>query len=221
MNTEDLRRILTERAAKCIRLAQPHLDSGEYFLAGSSISTPEINDIDIYPAGDKPFVIPSAHRIDTKSLNSVTVRNDPNPPLQFCRYQKPTLQALITSFDFSHVQTGAHIRDGQVINVQWTDSFVFAGAARTTKFEGSDYPLASAIRLLKYHKRGEMARQTAMVSMLEIVEAIVSRGFKDYDDFKDQLDAVDLGLVPEDVEAIEQAGLVRLFERLVHNGATK
>lgn len=215
MNKDDLTRVLISRAVKCVHLAKPHLDKGEYFIAGSCISTDDINDIDIYPAGDSEFVIPTINRIDTKSLNSMTIAVAGGPPLQFCRYKKPDLDTLISSFDFSHVQAGVHIRNKEVKSVAWTDSYLYAGASRTTDFEGSEYPLSSAIRLLKYHKRGEISQRGAMVAMLKIIEAIVARGFKDYNDFKDQLDAVDLGLVPKDIKEIGEDGLKELFERLV------
>lgn len=215
MNKDDLTRILTSRAAKCISLASPHLDKGQYFIAGSCISTDDINDIDIYPAGESEFIIPIVNRINTRSLNSVTIAC--NPPLQFCHYKKSDLSTLINSFDFSHVQAGAHVQDRAIKAITWTDSYLYAGASRTSDFEGSEYPLSSAIRLLKYHKRGEISQRGAMVAMLKIIEAIVARGFKDYNDFKDQLDAVDLGLVPKDIEAVNNTGLKELFERLVRS----
>lgn len=213
MNKNDLLRVLTQRAIKAIRSSKPHLDTGEYFVAGSCIATDKANDIDVYPAGEKAFIVPALNRIDTKSLNSVTIAN--NPPIQFCRYKKPDLNSLISSFDFSHVQAGAHIFRGQIISVAWTESFLYSGACRQSDFEGSEYPLSSAIRLLKYNKRGEISQRGATVAMIKIIEAIVARGFKDYNDFKDQLDAVDLGLVPANIEAISQTNLKELFERLL------
>lgn len=215
MDKNDLINTLTHRAIKCVRLAKPYLDKGDYFIAGSCVSTDNANDIDIYPAGDLEFIIPSANRVHTASLNAVTIDN--NPPLQFCRYKKPDLTSLINSFDFSHVQAGAHICNKEVKSVAWTDSYLYAGASRASDFEGSEYPLSSAIRLLKYHKRGEISQRGAMVAMIKIIEAIVARGFKDYNDFKDQLDAVDLGLVPNDIEKIGHDGLKELFERLVRS----
>jgi chromosomal replication initiation ATPase DnaA len=39
--------------------------------------------------------------------------------------------------------------------------------------------------------------------MLKIVHDIIERGFKGYEDFKDQLDAIDLGMVPDDIEQLQ------------------
>lgn len=195
MTQEDLKKILGSRTKKCISLANGLLDSGHYILAGSAIATPEIRDIDIYPVMGTPFHIPSEN-ILVKTRNATTIKN--SPPLQFCSYFQPTLKALIESFDFAHIQAGVRIEDGLVVEIEWTHAFLYAGACQTSSFMGSEYPLASLIRLLKYHKRGDISDQSAMVASINILKSIVSRGFTGYEDFKDQLDAVDLGLIPED-----------------------
>lgn len=211
---DDLRSTLRSRAKRVIRLAHPHLNVGKFFVAGSSIATREISDIDVYPVGDEPFTIPDGKAL-AATKNAVTIAND--PPIQFCRYKRATLEALIESFDFAHVQAGAEIADGEVVRTAWTDAFVAANACRTSQFTGSEYPLSSAIRIMKYHKRGELTRGSSIRSMLDIITAIVDRGFKDYDDFKDQLDAVDLGLTPENLGEVEKAQLMKLFELLRRN----
>lgn len=211
----DLPMVLMSRARQCVNRAYPHLSSGEFFIAGSAIATREMADIDIYPAADAPFTIPEKGVL-AKSKNAVTIAND--PPLQFCRYKHSSLEALIASFDFAHVQAGAHVKDGSVLRAAWTEAFIAANACRTSEFIGSAYPLSSAIRLLKYHKRGELTKTSAIRAMLDIVRAVVKRGFKDYEDFKDQLDAVDLGLVPDEMAEVDRANLLELFELLHGRG---
>ena len=49
---------------------------------------------------------------------------------------------------------------------------------------------------------------------MNILGDIVERGFHDYQDFKDQLDAVDLGLLTEDFKQVDNADLMKLFELL-------
>jgi hypothetical protein len=199
MDRGDLSKILGARAKRCISLANGLLDSSHYILAGSCIATSEIRDIDIYPVAGCEFTIPrDKHLVATK--NSVTIQN--TPPLQFCNFEKPNLEALLDSFDFAHIQAGVRIGDGAIVEIKWTESFLYAGACLSSCFTGSEYPLSSLIRLLKYHKRGEISNQSAMVSSIEILSAIVSRGFNSYEDFKDQLDAVDLGLIPENQQEL-------------------
>ena len=209
---ESLTSVLRSRAKKCIDLSSGHLKKGEFFLGGSAIATNLISDIDIYPAGSAIFHIPDSAPVLYSSKNATTISN--KPPLQYCKYKHDTLDELIESFDFAHVQAGAYIVDGQVSKVAWTNNFVVANAIRSSEFTGSAYPLSSAIRLLKYNNREELTRNSSIRAMLDILCAIVKRGFKDYEDFKDQLDAVDLGLTPDDLDEVSKAKLMDLFEAL-------
>ena len=77
---------------------------------------------------------------------------------------------------------------------------------------GSQYPLASLIRLNKYVKQGAFGGKAYIPSALNILMVVIERGFKSYDDYKDQLDAVDLGLVERDVAGVN---FMRLFNLLV------
>jgi hypothetical protein len=51
--------------------------------------------------------------------------------------------------------------------------------------------------MFKYAKRGDFAGNSHIFSVLKVLGDIVHRGFDDFDDFKNQLDAVDLGLVTD------------------------
>lgn len=194
MNAETLTQILVSRAKRCIQLSHGILSKGSYHIAGGAIASDTIRDIDVYPVDGKPFDVPIKGRIVT-TKNAITINND--PPIQFCKYQKLSLELLLSSFDFSHIQAGVTIADGRVTEIKWTEAFLFAKASGTSSFTGSEYPLSSAIRLLKYSRRGEITEHSSLSALLSVVCAVVERGFKSYEDFKDQLDAVDLGLVPE------------------------
>ena len=213
MNKTSLERILSSRAKRCIDLSNGILKTGNYYIAGSCIASNEIRDIDIFPVEFQPFNIPSENRVAV-TKNAVTIKND--PPLQFCSYRKKSLKELIQSFDFSHIQAGAYIRDGEVIGVWFTEEFLYSKAGGNSSFLGSDYPLSSLVRLPKYFKRDELSHSALIVATLKILHDIVDRGFKGYDDFKDQLDAVDLGMVPEEIDEIseEQDVLKNLFDLL-------
>ena len=54
---------------------------------------------------------------------------------------------------------------------------------------------------------------TYYTAVINILANIIQRGFKDYDDFKDQLDAVDLGLLEEDYKDAKE-DFLKLFEML-------
>lgn len=176
MNKEDLSKILGARAKRCITLSNGLLDSGHYILAGSAIATPEIRDIDVYPVTGREFIIPKEKRV-VETKNAVTIQN--TPLLQFCRFEKPDLQSLISLFDFAHIQAGVRIEDGAVVEIKWTEEFLYSGACQTSCFTGS--------------------------------------GFNGWEDFKDQLDAVDLGLIPE--EQTELVPALREIYFLLDKGA--
>lgn len=217
MTKEDLESTLKSRARKCIELANNKLDIGTFFIAGSCIATNEINDIDIFFDLDTPFPSFDSIEILQETNNAITIKNSNNPVLQYCRYKKASLKELVESFDFSHVQAGVKIVNQVVEEVFYTEAFLYSNAAKTSIFTDSDYPLSSLVRLLKYYKREDLTKSSSIASILLILTAIVERGFKSYEDFKDQLDAVDLGLVPEDLESINRTNLTKLYSLLLKN----
>lgn len=217
MNSDDLKSVLTHRAKRCLDLSSDLLNKGRFYIAGSSIATDNIKDIDVYPVKDQLFLVPKSNVIfQTKNSTTVQVSSS-SIPVQFCKFEKSSLVELITSFDFSHIQAGCEISNGEVVDAQWTESFLYSHACKTSEFTGSDYPLSSIIRLLKYNKRGDISDHSSMVTMLSIVSEVVIRGFKDYEDFKDQLDAVDLGLIPENIQDVPLQQLRDMFEVLKKN----
>lgn len=56
------------------------------------------------------------------------------------------------------------------------------------------------MRVVKYAKRDVFSGRSYVTSLINILVDVIKRGFEDYNDFKDQLDAVDLGLVDEDIK---------------------
>ena len=200
---------LYRRANKCIKLASPHLSKGEYYLAGSCIASSIVNDIDVFPVIDE-YLIPSENVI-IKTPSATTIKND--PPIQFCTHKKSSLKELIESFDFSHVQAGVRILNGEVVCAAWTDAYLAYRLTSVVQFTGTDYPLSSLFRLFKYYKRGDVGKESAGLT-ISIVAAIVKRGFNGYEDFKRQLDAVDLELIPEEIDNLVQEDLRTFFNLL-------
>ena len=210
----------------------------EFWIAGSSLLKPVPNDFDIYaPDGfDFKDIKERAKSFDNvtvlwESRNALTVLIN-GTKVQFCNYKKPTLGQLIESFDFAHVQIGIKVEinwepgepeDGggyagvHYSKVITTAAWNNAMFEQQSKFTGSEYPLSSLLRVHKYRQRDWLSAQQSKTDILKTLAAIIRRGYENYDDFKDQLMAVDLRLLePEQSDAAFalylvccDAGLVR------------
>lgn len=179
-----------------------------YVVAGGACLAEEPHDYDVYAANkDHPFTLYSI--IDraknegwtflAETRNSVTLKDKDGKVFQFCAYAKEDAKALIASFDFAHCQVGVVVSDGDFgdgvsLQTYFTEDFLKAMATQRTFYVGSEYPLASLMRIVKHAKRGLYGPgdRAHMGDMLRIFGNILSRGYRDFDDFKDQLDAVDL-----------------------------
>ena len=201
-------------------------DYDSYYVAGNSCNAATPHDFDIYPSGGHIFDFDGIKsRIESvggyvviETRNALTV-NINGKVIQFCNYRKPDLVSLINSFDFAHIQIGVAVdikwRPGDfeddrggydystVSYVEFTDDWRKAHLLETTWYTGSEYPLSSLLRTTKYFQRGAYAnKHEYKKDILNILNDIISRGYKDYKDYKDQLAAVDLLLLePEEKEA--------------------
>jgi hypothetical protein len=143
-------------------------------------------------------------------------------PVQFCSYIKSSLLDLIESFDFAHIQIGIFVHNewdceykySQIEEIQTTCAWEESQLLNTTWYTHSEYPLSSLLRCVKYAQRGDFAGKSWKVSMMDIVSDIVERGYKNYDDFKDQISAIDLALLDEN----ESNSAYKLFETFQNNG---
>lgn len=59
------------------------------------------------------------------------------------------------------------------------------------------YPMSSLIRAFKYKERGNFGDGSYIACVFAILNQFLRRGFDSYDDFKDQLAAVDLAMLNE------------------------
>lgn len=204
----------------------------EFYVGGNSLNKQSPNDIDLFPVGER-FTNEQANKLgevlcSTKNATTVKVNftNSINHQtidginevessskfiiVQLCNYEHKSLQNLVDSFDFSHIQIGAQvdINSNGYLNVEevyYTEDYLNSKLCQTTEYTGSEYPLSSLIRAFKYSKRGDFAGNSHIFSVFKLLTDIISRGFDNYEDFKDQLDAVDLGLVPENQDDLEKA----------------
>lgn len=119
---------------------------------------------------------------------------------QFCKYQKETIEELVKSFDYAHIQIGCVVdfeEDGEenepkVDTVYYTDAYLEALLMHRTWYVGSDYPLGSLFRAEKYKRYGEMHSSEYKKSVVKALTDLIRRGYKDYQDFKDSIGAIDL-----------------------------
>jgi hypothetical protein len=227
------------------RLAELPTDTmtlSEFYIGGNSLNRDEPNDIDLFPVGESDFgdlwYQPTEGELSvqkagyvwgwervSRTRNAVTLDMD-GTPVQFCSYHHKSLEDLVESFDFAHIKVGAHVkRHGKskkydVQSVYISDDYVAARGMETTYYTGSDYPMSSLIRLVKYGARGLYPGRAYVGDVLHILGDILRQGVRDYDDFKDQMDAVDLGLVPEEMN-VDSDLVAELYDMLVCLGTEK
>lgn len=140
-----------------------------------------------------------------ESKNATTVEFS-GTKYQFCMYQKDSATALVESFDFSHIQIVAEINfeeDGEanqpsVSDVVYTDDYVEAKITGQSKYTGTDYPLGSVFRAEKYMRYGQLTKSEYKKSVIKALTDVILRGYKDYNDFKDSIGAIDLLLFEKD-----------------------
>lgn len=162
------------------------------FAGSAMIPRHDINDIDVFFYNYKDYknavdIIAQTYKA-FETPNCVTINTD-YIKIQLCKYNYPTMARLVESFDFAHVQIAYDIFTQ---DVAYTEQAKEAFISHTTTFTGSEYPLSSLIRLNKYYERGYIQGRGLIGEVLLIFKAIIERGFEDYEDFKDQLNAIDL-----------------------------
>ena len=196
-----------------------------YFVAGNSCNASAPHDFDLYPWYSRTFDFEGIKsRIESvggyviiETRNALTV-NIGGKTIQFCNYWKSDLINLIESFDFAHIQIGVAVRIewmhtkgpenrggykcSTIKHVEYTDNWQRAHMLETTWYTGSDYPLSSLLRTVKYFQRGAYANKYEYKKdIINILNNIISRGYEDYKDYKDQLAAIDLLLLEPEEEA--------------------
>ncbi len=166
------------------------------------------SDLDFYPAAKDGFPNRESDKwkkvdVSAQTDNAVSIGG-----VQLCRYYIPTLPELVESFDFAHCQVGVELEideDGnwKAIEVFTSDPFIHARATQTTAFTGSDYPLSSLVRVPKVANKLGLSQIEIARLTVQVLAAIVDRGFDGYEDIKDQFDAIDLAVVEGDLHGLE------------------
>lgn len=186
------------------------------FAGSAMIPNHSINDIDVFFYSYKDYknavdIITQTYKA-FETANCVTIKAN-GVKIQLCKYNYPTMKQLVESFDFAHVQIAYDIFTQ---DVTYTEQAKEAFISCTTTFTGSEYPLSSLIRLNKYYERGYISGRGLIGEVLLIFKAILERGFEDYDDFKDQLNAIDLNFF--DTEGGENDLAYNLYKVCLEKG---
>lgn len=189
----------------------------QFYLAGGCFGK-VARDLDIFPCSDEFSMQKNdSMKLVCETKNARTYKYK-GVVIQACNYRHDSLKKLLESFDFAHVQIGAGVsvkdKRATVFSTRCTKNYISAKAIGDSWYTGSDYPLSSLVRLGKYHSRGEVSKGKMIQSSIGILADIVERGFRGYDDFKDQLDAVDIGLLSEEMDEVSRSQLGRLFNLL-------
>jgi len=204
---KEVHRAINRRAYKLdYKTVYSLIGDGPFILAGGAVCGDKVSDFDLYAVAGHEFDLDAielkAEGLDVKTLartkNALTVELPNRQVVQFCRYRRPSLEELVKSFDFTHIQAGITFPgygDGPSAGDAYcTEGFLAAALTGSTKYVASEYPFSSIVRVGKYLARGRLTRVGAAKAVAKAMADFLRRGFKDYADFKDQLDAIDLSL---------------------------
>lgn len=205
---ETLNETIVSRAVKRFKLK---LKVPSIIIAGNSLNAAVPHDIDVYMgthADCTPFTVSYindlledasyAYEPICSSRNAYTVKID-GVVYQFCFYKKNSLEDLVQSFDYAHVQVGAELffTGNNRPKVFYTKEYAKWLVSGESSYLSSGYPLSSMIRAYKYRDYGILTKFGMKESIVKALADMIQRGFENYDDFRDQLDAIDLQLVSE------------------------
>jgi len=223
-----------------------YFNTNKYYIAGGALISTNPNDVDIYFNGWNQEklnddigrflgyngILPTYSQcsyedlikkyngiIITKTTNAITIKFK-DTIYQLCHYWNDTLEELVESFDFAHIKIGCERYISEIKNNFYiSEDFKIASQIGSTFYTGSEYPLSSMIRINKYIERGCFSGKSYIPEVMKIMTDIYERGFSDYKDYLDQLDAVDLGLLPQDLNEINDAKNIfyKFFEVLNKN----
>lgn len=222
----EVRRAITRRAYKLdYKTVYSLIGESPFILAGGAVCGDKVSDFDLYAVKGHEFDLGAielkAEGLDAETLartrNALTVELPNRQVVQFCRYCRPSLEELVKSFDFTHIQAGITFPgygDGPNSGDAYcTEGFIAAALTRSTEYVASEYPFSSIVRVGKYLARGRLTRVGAAKAVAKALADFLRHGFRDYADFKDQLDAIDLSLeeckeASELYKAVRKRGLV-------------
>lgn len=215
-----------------LRETGQHIES--FRIAGNSLNKElsDISDIDVFVCDPQDYrdichmeiSDDTCFKLVSETNNALTFKFDDGTVVQICAYFHDSLQDLVNSFDFAHIQVGAEVTfdwyeveelaesvsssfafqkvKDIAIDTCCTDEYMNAKMVGNSWYVSrpdlkNSYPLSSLFRLMKYIFKDELSGIEKNISLVSIFADILERGFDDYEDFKDQLDSIDLLVLVE------------------------
>jgi hypothetical protein len=172
-----------------------------FYFAGNALNKEPHKDLDLFPKFKGQFQdISVPYHSKTKTILTVNINNS---FVQFHNEPNGCLKDLVESFDFSNIRIGCEVSIEdvgplRVSNFYFTDDYVDYLISGLVEYKGSQTPLSSLFRFLKYKERGYSMRKS---EIFKILTDIYERGFLDSSDFDSQI--ADLGYAPNSVEVLD------------------
>ncbi|PKA40421.1 hypothetical protein CWR43_27970 [Rhizobium sullae] len=184
---------MTDYTAEAAKIKQACYPIPGAFAAGGAVTSvftgKPINDVDVYFKSREAFEYAVAQAYDggswcvSSSKRAVTFSDNGGTPQQFMHFDFfPTAQDIFNAFDFTAVM-GAY--DFDISEFVFHDNFLKHNSQRFLRFHpGTRYPLASAVRVLKYQDRGYTIGKGDILKI-----ALAGRKVKidTWEDLKDQI----------------------------------
>lgn len=160
-------------------------DNTPFFLGGSAIAASNPNDIDIFFlsskfagdairwVGSKTGVLGKIKKIYDGDSAYTFECSSSDVPFQFIRKSFGSLQIMIDSFDFAHIQAGVEVVKTmgkfEICRTYWTDAYEKSLEIGDSWYTGSDNPFSALYRLSKYHAKGEVSALSFKTQMIKII----------------------------------------------------
>jgi len=201
------------------RHALAKLGLARFYVAGGALMPPVPNDYDLFPVGKNDFDhFFKNERGERESQLNTKVWETPNAityiidevKIQLCKFWNESLIKTVERFDFTHCKLGAEVRRVEkkgapifeVTDVYISEDFIryrILGYSEYTGVQMCDYPLSSLLRVFKYIKKGYIRSSYDVI--FKILEALLERGYTSEEDFKRQLQGIDVGV--EEAEQLD------------------
>jgi len=193
-----------------------------FFLGGSAIAASNPHDIDIFFSSQE-YIGAASRWVDSKAgiftekvlvgqgtkkvIEGIKkIHNGENAytfkcptsdiPFQFIRIPFSSLEIMIDSFDFSHIQAGVEVVEVmgkfKICQIYWTDAYEKSLEIGDSWYTGSNNPFSALYRLSKYHAKGEVSALSLKTQTIRIINDMFEQEYEGHDQVNKQLSAIGL-----------------------------
>ncbi len=224
MSREEIEKQLRDKAHKILARMEHFKDvlhNSRFFLGGSAVAASNPNDIDIFFQSQE-YINAAIRWIDSRI--SVVTEDIPvdsefrkiysgenaytfkcptsDVPFQFIRMPFYSLEIMIDSFDFSHIQAGIEVAEVmgkfEIVQVYWTDAYEKSLEIGDSWYMGSDNPFSALYRLGKYHAKGEVSALSLKTQTIKIVNDIFEQEYIGSAQIRKQLSVIGMSDIFEE-----------------------